>query len=205
MDTVIYTYFILASIALIVVPGPNILVIMSTSISYGTKRGLQTMLGTSSAMIIQLTFSALGTSWLVSSLMSGFEWLRLIGMSYLMYLGINHFYKLMFFSKYKNSNISATNSYTRGFITSLTNPKTLLFFSAFFPQFVIDETVYLQQITLLSVTFLILATFIDSLYVFLACKLSRNFKIHPLQKLQHAISGTLFLTATVWLALIRRT
>jgi len=205
MDTAIYTYFILTSIVLIVVPGPNILVIISTSISHGTKRGLQTVLGTSSAMIIQLIFAALGTSWLVSSFASGFEWLRLIGMGYLIYLGIYHFYKMAFFSNEKNYKISAISSYSRGFITSLTNPKTLLFFSAFFPQFVLDEMIYLQQITLLSVTFLILATFIDSLYAFLACKLSRYFKIHHLQKLQHAISGTLFLTATVWLILLRRT
>jgi threonine/homoserine/homoserine lactone efflux protein len=178
---------------------------MSTSISHGTKRGLQTVLGTSSAMIIQLIIAALGTSWLVSSLTNGFEWLRLIGISYLIYLGINHFYKMIYFSKDKINNISAISSFGRGFITSLTNPKTLLFFSAFFPQFVIDETIYLQQITLLSITFLILATFIDSLYAFLACKLSRYFKMHHLQKLQHAISGTLFLTAAAWLTLIRRT
>ena len=205
MDTVIYTYFILTSIVLIVVPGPNVLVIISTSISHGTKRGLQTVLGTSSAMIIQMSFAALGTSWLVSSFTNGFEWLRLIGISYLMYMGINYFYKMAFFSKENNNKISAISSYGRGFITSLTNPKTLLFFSAFFPQFVNDETVYLQQIMLLSVTFLTLATLIDSLYAFLACKLSRHFKIHHLQRLQHAISGTLFLTATAWLALIRRT
>lgn len=205
METITYTFFILASIVLIVVPGLNVLVIISISVSHGTKRGLQTVLGTSSAMIVQLYIAALGTSQLVDSLANGFEWLRWLGVGYLLYLGINHLYEITSTSKNRSDEVSATSSYARGFIVSLTNPKTILFFSAFLPQFISDETFYLQQITLLSVTFLTLATVIDSLYALSANHLSQHFKKHHLIRFQHATSGTLFITAGVWLALMRKT
>ncbi len=68
--------FILVSIGVIVVPGPNVLVIVPTCISHGRLRGLQTVAGTSAAMIAQLFIAAVGTSWFVSTLASGFLWLK---------------------------------------------------------------------------------------------------------------------------------
>ena len=60
--------FILISIGIIVVPGPNVLVVVSTSISHGKLRGLQTVVGTSVAMAIQLLIAAVGTAWFVAAL-----------------------------------------------------------------------------------------------------------------------------------------
>ena len=56
-------------------PGPTVMVVVSTSITHGRNRGLQTVAGSSLAMLIQLFVAALGTSWLVSSLATGFFWL----------------------------------------------------------------------------------------------------------------------------------
>ena len=63
--------FVLVSIAVIAVPGPNVLVVVSTSLGHGRTRGLQTVAGTSTAMIIQLILAAVGTTWFVSALSQG--------------------------------------------------------------------------------------------------------------------------------------
>lgn len=204
MDFTLYLAFIIASIALIIVPGPNVLVIVSTSATHGTRKGLQTVLGTSSAMLIQLTIAAAGTAWFVDYLSSGFQWLRWLGIGYLLFLGISHLRKILTVTKVNEVVPSTTVTFSRGFIVSLTNPKTIIFFSAFLPQFIMVGGPYNHQIMVLSATFLILATLFDSLYAILAGKAHRYLEDHTSRKLQHGISGGLILGASIWLALARK-
>jgi threonine/homoserine/homoserine lactone efflux protein len=81
--------FALISIGFIAIPGPNVLVIISTSLSHGFRRGLQAAVGISLAMLIQLSVAAMGTTWFVTTLTQGLVWLKWIGVLYLFYLGTN--------------------------------------------------------------------------------------------------------------------
>ena len=204
IDPILYLSFLATSLVLIILPGPNVLVIVSTSLTYGSKRGLQTVLGTSSAMLIQLVIAALGTTWLVTSLMQGFQWVRWLGIVYLLYLGIDHIRKMLRQSNNDAATLTACGTFSRGFVVSLTNPKTILFFSAFFPQFVVNNGLYFLQITVYSITFLILAMLLDSLYAILAAKMNSIYQGQHLHKLHHGVSGTLFIGAATWLALMKR-
>lgn len=204
MDLPLFTAFILASTALILIPGPNVLIIVSTSVSHGSKRGLQTVLGTSSAMIIQLIVAAVGTTWFVESLSDGFQWLRWVGIGYLLFLGINHLKEMLSGTRDNEAIPSISSTFSRGFVVSLTNPKTILFFGAFLPQFIMDGGSYSYQIIVLSVTFLILATLFDSIYAVLAGHVQSYLKDLNSYKLRHGISGGLFVVASFWLALTRK-
>lgn len=189
--------FVLVSIGIILLPGPSVLVIVSTSLCEGKTRGLQTVAGTSLAMIIQLMVAALGTSWLVHSLAEGFFWLKWIGVAYLVYLGIQHFLNMRTTTQ---NTVSAIGTFQRGFWVSLTNPKTILFFSAFLPQFADASGSYAVQIAILSFLFWGLALMIDSTYVILANKLSPLLKRKGVSAYQNGISGTLYLGAGAALA-----
>lgn len=203
MDSWLYIAFILTSAALIVVPGPNVLVIVSTTISHGTKRGIQTVLGTSSAMLIQLLIAALGTAWFVETVTQGFEWLRWLGATYLIYLGLQHLFKV--YQPHKDEKaISASSTFTRGFLVSLTNPKTILFFGAFLPQFASPNGDYTTQILVLSATFLCLATLLDALYAIAAGRVRNYIQSPRAIQLQHGLSGILFMGAGAWLAFARK-
>lgn len=204
MDYFLFSGFILTSVALMIMPGPNVLVVVSTSISHGTKRGLQTVLGTSSAMIIQLITAAVGTSWFVTSIANGFEWLRWIGVAYLLYLGISYLLNMLKEVNSEKSKVTASGTFVRGFIVSLTNPKTILFFSAFLPQFVSPGGEYATQILILSTTFLVLATFLDGMYAILAGRVGGIIQDYRAQKVRHGFSGILYLSAAAWLAALRR-
>lgn len=203
MDSSLYISFLLASVVLILIPGPNVLVIISTSAAHGSQRGLQTVLGTSSAMVIQLFIAAIGTAWFVETLSEGLQWLKYLGITYLLYLGGTHFYKMLRPDATPNS-ISASGSFSRGFLVSLTNPKTIFFFGAFLPQFVSTGHDYEMQIVMLSITFLILACLLDSLYALLAGKLQPLMHNQNLTRIQNGLSGTLFISAGVWLAIMRK-
>jgi len=204
MDGYLLLAFILTSVVLIVVPGPNVLVIVSTSIAHGTVRGLQTVLGTSSAMIFQLIVAALGTSWFVTAITNGFNWLRWAGVAYLIVLGLMNIYRLGSSEQVLEPPLTAGGTYMRGFIVSLTNPKTILFFSAFLPQFVTNRGEYMTQIAILSATFLLLATCLDGLYAVAAGRIGIFMQRISAQKIQKGVIGVLYLTAGVWLAAIRK-
>ena len=194
-------FFILLSAGVIVTPGPNVLVIVSTSITHGRLRGLQTVAGTASAMVVQLLIAAVGTSWLVTSLAQGFIWLKWLGVIYLCYLGVRHLVSA--FKAHKALPVSALGSFGRGFVVSLTNPKTILFFGAFLPQFVQSSAPYQPQIIFLSVIFWLLALLSDASYALLASSFSRLLNRHKIAKAQDAFTGVLYFGAGATLAAVR--
>lgn len=205
MDIYSYTLFLLTSCAVIILPGPNVLVIVSTSLMHGKTRGLQTVAGTSSAMAIQLLLVALGTTWFVEILADGVLVLKWAGVAYLLGLGVFHLRRVCAKNEAPAAPQPAT-TFSRGFIVSFANPKTLLFFSAFLPQFVTATAPYGQQIFLLSVSFLVMATLLDSAYALFAARcqslLGRNGNNR--QKARNLTGAILYLGAGFLLALNRR-
>lgn len=190
--------FCLIAIAIIIIPGPNVLVIISTSLSHGRTRGLQTVAGTSCAMVIQLLVAALGTAWLVTHLSYGFILLKWAGVIYLLYLAIQQ--GLSFLRNESVAPISASFSFKRGFWVALTNPKTIIFFSAFLPQFVVPNTDYLPQIAVLSGLFLLLAIVLDSLYVLLTSTLKNKLHSPMANRYQQGFASLIYLGASGLLA-----
>ena len=203
MDIILYLTFLTVSFWLIIVPGPNVLVIVSTSIAHGRKRGLQTVAGTSFAMALQLIIVGAGTTWFVQSIADGLYYMKWLGVAYLFYLGIKHIRKAVN-STNPTVEITASATFTKGFIVSLTNPKTMFFFSAFLPQFVSSAENYHLQILLLSVSFLVMAAVLDSCYALLSSRLVRLTKNGYPARFQNGLSGLLFLVAGAWLASTNR-
>lgn len=203
MDINIFLTFLILSTLVIIIPGPNVLVIVSTSLVHGKSRGLQTVVGTSFAMTIQLVIAAFSTSWFVQLLSDGFYVLKWLGVAYLVYLGFKYIKDAIKPSESSRS-LTASASFTRGFVVSLTNPKTIVFFSAFLPQFVSSTEDYLQQIGVLSATFLLIAITLDSAYAVLSSKLKSLVEEKNMSRYQNGLSGLLFLGASAWLAVTRR-
>lgn len=193
MTASLLTSFLLVSLLVIAMPGPNILVIVST--------GLQTVMGTSLAMLIQLAIAALATNGLISLINHGLMWLRWAGIVYLFYLALSAFKNI---NHSQPAQYSALGSLHRGFWVSLTNPKTILFFTAFLPQFVSSESGYLLQISVLSLAFWVLAVSIDSVYAILAARLRWLLANKQAQRIQNGLSGTLYLAASALLASTHR-
>src|SRR5258708_22483070 len=84
----LYLAFVLASVVLIVIPGPNAALIVANSVAHGGRFGLLTVAGTSSAVVLHLTLTVLGASVVLNFLAASFDWLRWLGVAYLVWLGI---------------------------------------------------------------------------------------------------------------------
>lgn len=206
MDFDLYLLFIIAAVTLALIPGPNVAFIVGNSIAHDVRHGLVSVAGTTSAMIPQLIITVLGASAIVTFMASAFVWLKWAGVLYLLYLGI----KNLFFCHESKLDIGADkklNSYKkiywRGFFVSATNPKTLLFFGAFLPQFVSpDGGAVMIQMSILAVTFVVIGTLIDAVWAIVAGHASRY--LERLARLRHRISGAFFILAATGLALAHK-
>jgi threonine/homoserine/homoserine lactone efflux protein len=205
MNLDLYFTFIAVATGLILLPGPNVLLIVSNSVAHGSRRGLQTVAGTSSAMIIQLAIVTIGMTSLLLVLSEAFQWLRWCGVAYLVWLGVQQ-WRLPPENTGERSLASAPGGrcYWQGFAVSLTNPKTILFFGAFLPQFVDPAHSALFQMALLSLTFVFLATVFDSAYAFAGGHFRANLEDPQRIRFGNRVSASLLVGAGVGLAFARR-
>ena len=203
MDLQLYLAFVAATIVLALIPGPNVAVIVANSVAYGARFGLLTVAGTSTAILVQLVLTGLGMSAALDTLGGWFEWLRWIGVAYLVYLGIAQWRAVATdLTATAPPPKSARAIYGRGVVVALTNPKTLLFYGAFFPQFVTPGETHASQLILLLATCLIIAVVIDSAWALLAARLRGLVAAHG--RWRNRLTGGLLIGAGVGLALAHR-
>jgi homoserine/homoserine lactone efflux protein len=199
----LYLGFVLASAILILIPGPNVSLIVANSIAHGTRYGLLTVVGTSSAIVVQLALTALGLTATLGALAGWFEWIRWIGVAYLLYLGIRQWTAApVDLTRTPPQPRSFRAIALRGFLISLTNPKTLLFYGAFFPQFIAPDAPIAPQVALLSLTFFIIAAGLDCGWALAAGRVRGVLAIRG--RLRNRLSGGFLVGAGIGLALAHR-
>jgi len=199
----LYLGFVLATAILILIPGPNVSLIVANSIAYGTRNGLLTVAGTSAAIVLQLALTALGLTATLDLLAVWFEWIRWVGVAYLLYLGVRQWRAApVDLTRIRPQPRSVRAITLRGFLISLTNPKTLLFYGAFFPQFLSLDAPIGPQVAVLSLTFLAIAVGLDSTWALLAGRVRGVLAIRG--RLRNRLSGGFLIGAGIGLALAHR-
>jgi threonine/homoserine/homoserine lactone efflux protein len=162
--------FSLAALALLAVPGPAVLYIVSQSVAHGRRAGLVSMLGIETGGLVHVAAAVVGLSALLASSANAFAVVKYAGAAYLVTLGL---LRLLRGAKPESSAEVGSDSlrplFLQGVIVNVLNPKTALFFLAFLPQFVRSgHGPAALQIAVLGLLFLVLATLSDGLYALLA-------------------------------------
>jgi homoserine/homoserine lactone efflux protein len=203
VDFHLYAAFVFAVTVLMLLPGPNVALIVASSLSHGRQYGLLTVAGTSLAMVPQLLLTIFGMSSFLMLVAEWVSWLRWLGVAYLVYLGVKAWRtKPADLARVQAQPKSRLRIFARGFLVSLSNPKTLLFYGAFFPQFVRVERDATSQLTLLALTFLALALVIDSAWALFAGSVRPLLVRHPVAR--QRTTGALLVSGALGLALSRR-
>lgn len=122
---------VLATAVLVSIPGPNVALIVATSIRHGTRRGIVTVLGTTLGVALQLAVVMIGMAAVFEAAASALAWIKWAGVAYLLWLGISTWR-----SETETVTDAAPAVFWRGVAIAAVNPKTLLFNAAFLPQFV---------------------------------------------------------------------
>ena len=157
-------YFIAASAALTILPGPDILFVLTQSISQGKKAGIATASGLCTGVLVHTTAAALGISALVYKSALAFEIVKYAGAAYLLYLAwhaLKESDELISSAPARETDTFAL--YRRGIFMNVLNPKVALFFLAFLPQFVnIESGNVPMQMIFLGIIFMVQAWLIFS-------------------------------------------
>ena len=165
MNFELLSVYLLVASVVIVTPGPNVLLIISQSINLGKKEGIKTIVGTSLAMVIQLFIAGLGVTSVLLFITEWFSVIKWVGVAYLAYMGL----KQLLQNEEENKSIVSTSkerSLLKGFFVSATNPKQIIFFAAFIPQFIDTNYPATFQIVILSAIYFVIALVSDFTYAY---------------------------------------
>jgi homoserine/homoserine lactone efflux protein len=202
MSASMYLAFLLACIVVIIVPGPTVTLIIANSLRHGRRAGMLNVAGTQAGLAMMMGVVLLGLTSLVAAMGDWFVWVRLAGAAYLIWLG----WKML-----KDANGIDTEAapraprggfFVQGLAVALSNPKTLLFFGAFFPQFVDASGDFTLQVLIMGVTAMVLAALSDSAYALLGSRAGVALSRRRVRLMTQA-SGGLLIGGGVWLALSR--
>ena len=199
----LYLAYVVACVLIAVVPGPTVTVIVANSLKHGARAGLLNVAGTQLGLALMMATLVVGLSSVIAAMGWLFDWLRYAGAVYLVWLG----WRLWRSPEVKTTMESAKKPQggflLQGFLVLMANPKALLWFGAFIPQFVDPEGNYVAQIVLLGVTAMGVALLSDGAYAVLTGRAGAMLSRSRV-KMVSRLSGACLIGGGIWLALTRR-
>lgn len=188
-----------ATVILVLIPGPNVALIVANSIRFGFRMGAITVLGTTFGVAIQIAAVVLGMAAIIELAAEALTWVRWAGVAYLIYLGIRIWREP---PDDLRKIIAAPAMFWRGCMIAAANPKTLLFHAAFLPQFVSADGTSSGQLLLVAATFLSVLLLGDMLWA-LSAGAARPL-LDRFATARNRLSGGFLVAAGVGLALSQR-
>src|SRR3954464_6271884 len=173
MTLELYITYVLACALIAIVPGPTVTVIIGNSLKHGTRAGLLNVAGTQLGLALMMAILIVGLSSVIAAMGWLFDWLRLAGAAYLVWMG----WKLIRSPEKLASTEAAPpprgGFLLQGFLVLMANPKALFWFGAFIPQFIDPKGNYVWQIVLLGVTAMAVAAVSDGAYAIVTGRAGR--------------------------------
>ncbi|CAM5222655.1 transporter [Bosea thiooxidans] len=203
MSLDVYAAYLIACMVIIIVPGPTVTLIVANSLKHGTRAGLLNVAGTQLGLGVMVLVAGIGLSSVIAALGHWFEWLRLAGAAYLIWLGWKMFRSAgADLDGHAPARPPRGGFLLQGALVALSNPKTLLFFGAFFPQFLDPSRDHATQIAIMGATALAFAALSDGAYALLSGRAGHLLSQRRVRLLSR-FSGGLLVGGGLWLASAR--
>ena len=198
-----YLAFVAASLVLTLSPGPSILLGMVHALRFGSKKALFTAFGDITANLVQMLLVAIGLGVLIANSEVAFQMLKWGGVAVLVYMSV----RMLRAAPAVEMDLSNAAScrparlFGSGFLVAIGNPKALVFFTAFFPQFIDPRADLGPQLLVMCPTMAVLDFTCVMLYASSARAALGFLRKHP--GLLNRISGTVLMAAAGFLAVAR--
>lgn len=190
-----------ASAVLLAIPGPTVILVVSYALSHGRKAATATVAGVALGDFTAMTASLLGLGALLATSAELFHVLRLVGAGYLIYLGIR-----LWRAPAGIATVAAEHETNRlrifahAYAVTALNPKSIVFFVAFLPQFLSPSAPVLGQLVICEVTFLTLATLNATAYALLAGQVRRTIRRPATMRMVNRVGGGMLIGAGLFTA-----
>ena len=205
MSFELWIAFTLASAALLAVPGPTVMLVVSYALGYGRSSGWATVPGVTLGDFTAMTISLLGAGAVIAASATLFTILKLIGAGYLIWLGIQLWRADPTFEDADRSNgTSNRRMFWNAYIVTALNPKSIAFFIAFVPQFIDPAAPVFAQFAIMEATFLALAAANVAVWAVLAGQMRAQFKKPSVLRLTNRIGTGFLIGAGLLTAVMRR-
>ncbi len=198
--------FAAASALLVAIPGPTVLLVISYALGHGRRSAMATVGGVALGDFTAMTASMLGLGVLLMATAGLFTVLKWIGAAYLIYLGLK-----LWRAPVAAEGIAAAEDavpplriFLHAYAVTALNPKSIIFFVAFLPQFIDQHAPILPQMIIFMITFLILATINASLYGLMASAARRTIRRPSIQRVINRTGGSLLIAAGLFTMTWRR-
>jgi len=188
-------------------PGPAVLLAMSNSVAVGPARAMLGSLGNAAGVFVVSAVAMAGLGVVLSASATAFLVLKLAGAAYLIYLGIRQWRgsAKVFAETGRSTSASSFRIFGQGVTVAVTNPKSILFFSALFPQFLTQDAPILEQFLVLTATFAACSMLSHVFYVLLARGVKHRLSSPRRARLFNRISGGAFVALGVGMLRLRNT
>lgn len=194
--------YVLAALALAVVPGPTVTVILANTLRYGTRAGLMNVAGTLTGATLWLLVATAGLSAMIAVMGVWFDLLRYAGAAYLIWLGIRLFRSRGDLAAATDRARPRGSFYLQGFVVILSNPKVLVLFGAMIPPFLPRQGDPALWTFALGATFIGIAALTDTTYTLLAGR-ARQWLRQSRIRVIEVVSGCCLTAGGLWMALKR--
>jgi len=178
-----FTYWLLffsAAFALSISPGPDLIYILTKTISGGKKIGIASSLGVCAGALFHVILASIGLSAILVSSALAFSFIKFFGAGYLIYLAYKSFKSAgtsLHINHFKKTKESTWKAFKQGMLIDILNPKVAIFFMAFLPQFIRDgHGSVSMQLFYLGFLVICVGIIVEVTYVLLASKLTQKVK-----------------------------
>ncbi len=192
--------FAVASLALLLIPGPAVLYIINRSVSDGRNAAIAAVAGLEIGNFVHVLAATVGLSAVIAASATAFNVVKWIGAGYLVYIGARILVRRPAEMNAAAAGASLKRSFTQGIVVNIFNPKVALFFLSFLPQFIdTDRGSAALQSLILGSTFVTIGLTTDMMYALTASALrDKLLRGKSLPFIQRYISGTIFIALGVF-------
>jgi len=199
--------FTLASIAILAIPGPTIILIVGYALGQGRRTGFATVPGVVLGDFTAMTVSLLGAGAVLAASATLFTVLKMAGAVYLFWLGIKLWRTPVAAVPDAGGPVTrrtAWSLFANAYVVTALNPKGIVFFVAFVPQFVDARAPVFPQFVALEATFLALAALNTAAWAYAAGRLSGTFRSQPVRRFINRLGGSFLCAAGAVTAMARQ-
>jgi threonine/homoserine/homoserine lactone efflux protein len=207
MPIELWLAFVAAAAVLLIIPGPTILTVIGYSITHGRRAQIPLIAAVALGDSTALGVSLLGLGALLATSAFWFTLVKWAGGLYLIYLGVKLLRAGVSAAPANATAATAASGwrlFANTYLVTALNPKGIVFFVAFLPQFLSPQVAVAQQLWLLAITFVVLATLNASLYAAFAGSAGRLLASPRAQRRFNLAGGTLLSGAGIWALLAKR-
>lgn len=193
--------FLLATLALLVVPGPTVMLVIGQSLGAGRRHALPLVAGVALGDLTAMTLSLAGLGAVLAASAAAFTVLKWVGAAYLVYLGVRMWRAPV--TADAAPPLRAQAAFRQAYVVTTLNPNGIAFFVAFVPQFISPGAAFVPQAAILVASFVTLASLNTTVYAVLAGQMSSLVRLPAVRRGFNRAGGGVLVGAGLALALRR--